>query len=308
VYSNNIFLPHLSSLVPSTLSIETLHLNLRHYSPSQQLFRLYTFSKMRYAPLALGILAFVGLTVSQAIYSPSYGMPIATSSSRLSHWRPSITALPRSMHTMAISRRNDVSLTLPLDRPCSSDSTTKLQQRQTDVCTYTQTPATPEMRGSCATSWYAYWVCVPAATSSTTNDFGVRTRRWVAQYASRSNDFGGRNQRVVARFAEPTVTAQPTPAVTGRPSYTTLPICSFNLSVGRYDCPQVASRSALPLCSFNVSARRYDCPTLKIAAATPIPRIPIPVQPCPSGGVGPFCSERASEAPDQTTMHIVRTA
>jgi hypothetical protein len=265
---------------------------------------------MRFTALALVAFGIVGFTLSQDIsgpsQSPSYDMPIETSS-RLSRWHPSVTTPFRSMRTQAVFRHDDISLTLPLDRPCSSGSTTKLQQRETDVCPNTPTPAIPETHSPCATSWYACRVCVPTATSSTTNDFGGRTRRWVAQYASRSNNMGGCSQRVVARFAEPTITARPTPAVADDPSYTTLPICSFNLAAGRYDCPKVASHTALPICSFNLSAGRYDCPTPKVAVAIPTPRIPVPVHSCASDVTGPLCGGKMSEVAEQTTLRTVRT-
>jgi hypothetical protein len=271
---------------------------------------------MRFSALALGSLALVDFTVgldTKPADSSSVSIPIETSShttknpsvtkttsSSSPRWHPTVTAPPRSIFTTAVARRGDISISLtdPWTGPCDSGSTAVKQVSQTSVCTdettkfYDQRP--------CATNWYVLWACETTATSHTSNDMSRRTRRWIAQYESKSNGLGGRSQRAVARFAEPTITAEPAPAVAGDPAHTTLPICSFNLEAGRYDCPKVALYTTLPICSFNLSAGRYDCPTPKIAEAT--------ATPCASGMIGPHCSTTVSKGPEPITLHTVRKA
>jgi hypothetical protein len=270
---------------------------------------------MRFIALALGTLAFAGFTVGNDLVkpspSPSSGVRSMTKTANLSLWHPTVTMPASSTPTAAIGRGDEPLLTHPDTAACRGGSTKKLQHAQTNVCTTTVWPAYPETRGPCATSLYAYWICTTTATKTQSNDLGGRARRWVAQHveathkltARSTQDLGGRSQRAVARFAEPTITAQPSPVLAGDISYTTLPICSFNLSAGRYDCPKI-TRIASPhsrSCSFNSKLSGYIC--LKLAEATSTAA----VNQCP-GGADMCIPANEIQGPKPTTMKTVRKA
>jgi hypothetical protein len=270
---------------------------------------------MRFIALALGTFAFAGFTVGNDLFkpspSPSSGVPSMTKTSNLSPWHPTVTAPASSTPTAIIGRRDEPSLTQPDTTVCQGGSTKKLQHAQTNVCTATVWLAYPETHGPCATSLYAYWICMPTAAETRSNDLGGRARRWVAQYAEATSklttrftqDLEGRSQRAVARFAEPTITAQPSPVLAGDTSYTTLPICSFNLSAGRYDCPKI-TRIASPhsrSCSFNPKSSGYICPKLAEATSTTADNQ------CP-GGADMCIPVNEIQGPEPTTMKTVRKA
>jgi hypothetical protein len=129
-------------------------------------------------------------------------------------------------------RRDEVSLTFPITRSCSSDSTQKLQHAQTSVCTVSETIVYDQR--PCATSLFAYWACVPTAANTSKDFGGTRSQRFVARYAEATP------AGAVVQDAEITTAPEPTlaQADAATPPF---PTCSFDLTKGEYVCPAAAT-------------------------------------------------------------------
>jgi hypothetical protein len=201
--------------------------------------------------------------------APTHGFPTRSI--------PNITPTARSA-----SCTSRGSLTLPLTTTCTASSATSLGTGWKDVCTEpaatTSDPACP-----CSASYYYYYTC------SSSQDWGGRRSRWVAQVAAQSSqdmggrhsryaaqvaarttqDLEGRSQRAAAHFAEATVTPTSTLAAADA-----VPTCTFDVKKGEYICPY-----SPPICKFDDKKGEYVCPTPKVAraAATPVGA------PCPEG-------------------------